>query len=108
MFQQDGSSEADINFVQREYRICLHFSTQFNLLPPLPLLEGGDDDGVVVALVHAPLVAGQRAQRDVRDGEVVPLLEVRVLVHYRVTHLVIENLPLTWVLVVPSSCLGSK
>ena len=28
--------------------------------------------------------------------------------NYRVTHLVSENLPLSWVLGVPSSCLGSK
>ena len=43
------------------------------LPPPLLLLKGRDEDGVVVAHLHAPLVGGQRAERDVRDGKVVPL-----------------------------------
>ena len=43
------------------------------LPPPLLLLKGGDYDGVVVAHLHAPLVAGQGAEGDVRDRKVVPL-----------------------------------
>ena len=59
--------------LERDFQNPFKLNVAVLLPPPLLLLKGGDYDGVVVAHLHAPLVAGQGAEGDVRDRKVVPL-----------------------------------